>query len=1499
MAESDLSISPPSITKSASIATIGKQWGAVGPTGAASFELPLPISAGRGGDPQLSLTYSSQAGNGPFGIGWHLNLPDISRRTHKGVPRYTAHDEMVGDDGEVWFPELNDDGSIKSRLESTYNSLDIGPHNVVRYWPRVESSFSLREYWQSQSDQSTFWLIHGADGSLHLYGKTAASRRADPDAPLRVCAWLLCESMNSHGEHICYDYKADDQDPYGADDPRAQRYLQRVLYGNAQASADLYAWQTKNPPDLEWHFHLLFDYGERSCGYTEKPTYEGANPWLLRDDPFSTYGQAFDLHTRRLCRQVLMFHHFAAHTGPEPVLVRRLLLEYPDTSTTWNYSQLTAAHYQAWDASGAVEYMPPVEFEFSHPVINTRPSQMFEEPAMPGLTGDMHFQCVDLYGEGVPGFLCRYDNAWYYREPVHKTYGSNVIEYSPWSLVEQIPVSVSNPNEQTLLADMIGNGRLDIVKVQPGLSGFHTLHAERRWAAFTPFGRFPIEYFHTLAQLSDLSGDGLSSIALIGPTSVRVYANRREAGFAPAEDVEHLPPDDRLPLFSDSRKELVILSNLLGSDMPELCRIRHNEIKCWPNLGHGTFAEGRVISELPFSYEAFDAQRVLIADIDGSGAAALIYLNSNGFDIYRNRGGNGLEQVPINVPWPEGIRYDRLCEVTLADLQGIGCASLMLTVTHPKPQHWRYDFESAKPYLLTASNNNMGCSANVTYRSSAQEWLDEKLQRLILHPDTVPACYLPFAVQVVIQQNQLDEVTGNCLTQLFKYGDGEYDGKEREFRGFGHLRQTDSESASPNAEAGFTAPVRVDTWFHNGRTMHGAREGYFSRDSQAHPLGQTLFSQYHVGDACDVIVTPSASAETQIARALAGSILRVETYAADDVPATAKPFSVEERRYLVRDVRPMGPHDPALVLMPLALEIIRYAYDRFIDDPLCTHDISLCWSRYGSPTHDITVSYARRLTELSPPPFSDPDQQRWWRDAHDRDQQRFYLRETRNRLIDQDNDPQKWRLGLAYQQRGNALVLPKGTLPTGLTPAQVSYEKLTEYQDSDHWHAERVLTQQSVQRYLKTIDQSPLPDGAADFEALPAPLEIAQMDKTAIQAYSDLSNFDIRSELTRIGFTAMPFLFKLNNEDDSERNLWSSRFNFVKFYPLDRFYKVQEFHETPSHGVTKAQYDDYCLGLTRVELPDGCTSEIAYDYRVLQAKQIINANLNIEEVVFDPAGQPLATSHHGTENGEPAGFRPLSEYQRPEDFLPDPAIDDPVAAVQKASATLRKDLFCWMGQLGDSISAAQRRAWIAERYVLPNGYIRASARSRLLRTLPLMVEQQALSVAIAEVLREPVNSVMLLSDRYPDDLEPAQIQIIKTCVDGFGRTLQTQQLVEPGMAYVAAADGSLVIKDGKLLEEFAPRRWRFTARTDHNNKGLPVRQYRAFFANTYHYVNDGGLREHGYFDQLFYDEQGRSIALINALGDLSRTTYHPWYTTHEDANDTAESSPATPSRTLH
>ncbi|MEB0045104.1 MULTISPECIES: SpvB/TcaC N-terminal domain-containing protein [unclassified Pseudomonas] len=1499
--QASLSITTPSISRSGSIATVGKSWGAVGFTGSASFELPLPTSAGRGFDPSLTLRYDSQSGNGPFGIGWGVNTSAITRQTSKGVPHYRSDDVMLGPDGEVLMPDLDGAGNIQSREETQYRGLAVGKHRVVRYQPRIESAFALIEFWQPEN-KPPFWLVHSAEGSLHVYGKSVASRREEPlnpdspDAAPRIGVWLLLESINTHGEHICYDYIAEDQtlSPDSAHDYRAQRHLHRVCYGNVLAGADLYAWTVENPASLNWHFHLLFDYGERAGDWDKKPIYgppwepeDQLAPWLERSDPFHFYGYGFEIGTRRLCQQVLMFHHFPEELGPAPTLVRRLLLKYSPTAQ--GYNQLVCAHYQAYDASGAMEPLPPVQFDYSAFEINTQPSAFFPFDRMPGLEDGQRYQCVDLFGEGVPGFLCRYDQCWYYREPLRSESGGDHITYGPWTALSQIPLANRNSPALQILTDLTGDGRLDWIIAQPGLSGFHTLNPDRSWSGFIPFSAFPVEYFHTLAQLGDLTGNGLSSLALIGPRSVRLYANRREDGFAKGQDVPHEPDADRLPLFSNSRSELVLLGNMLGSDMSELCRIRHNEIKCWPNLGHGRFGRGFVMSALPFTYAKFDAERVRIADLDGSGAPALIYLNSDGFDIYFNRGGSGLEQTPVRVPWPEGMRYDNLCQVTFADLQGLGCSSLILSVPHIEPRHWRYDFVDTRPYLLNASNNNTGCNTQVTYRSSAQEWLDEK-QQLFLHK-TLATSYLPFPIQVVKEQSQLDEITGNRLVQSVSYAEGSYDGFEREFRGFGRLCQTDCETIESKDDIGFTAPARVYTWFHTGRQVDGPRDGYFNRDLEARPLGDTLFCRYHANDRIDEPRVPDETSAREIARALAGSVLRTELYGLDDSLSTLLPYQVQEYRYKVRELRAKDPHAPYAILMPSLLETISYQYERFIDDPLCQHEITLAQDEFGQPTHSLTLHYARRRTEDDTPPFDDTDEQGWWRDAHDPAQQSYYLSESRTEFIHL-TDPQGWRLGLPYRQRGNALKLPKGSLPTGLNPEDISYERMVEHHNSAAWNEQRELTTQAVQRYLKTADRiTPLADGSAEFEALAAPQEIAQLDETALNAYDALpAPFDIRAELAKIGYVPMPLFLEPDPAQDQKKNLWSARYGYAAYGGPANFYNVSEYHETQSHGTTQAVYDTYSLAITQVTLPDDCTTRVAHDYHALQPLRIIDANENIMEAIYEPSGQPLAISFYGTENGKAAGFRPLDEYIRPDNALPDPAIADPPAALQKAASVLRKDLFSWMGQLPES--ARQQpdwlAGWIAQGYVLPSLHICASARARLPRLKLRTPAEQTLKTLIATTPREPVHSVVLTADRYHDD-PLRQIQIIKACVDGFGRALQTQQRVEPGMAFSADENLELEVVDGKPVEQLANPRWRISERVEYNNKGAVTRVFRPYFCNTHGYIRDQSVREFGYHDQQFYDPLGRPIKVISAKGYESFETLHPWYHASHDFNDTESS----------
>src|SRR5678815_2578387 len=67
---------------------IGEKFAANPVTGTGSMTVPIATSPGRSGfGPQLSLSYDSGSGNGPFGLAWSPSLPSITRKTDKGLPR--------------------------------------------------------------------------------------------------------------------------------------------------------------------------------------------------------------------------------------------------------------------------------------------------------------------------------------------------------------------------------------------------------------------------------------------------------------------------------------------------------------------------------------------------------------------------------------------------------------------------------------------------------------------------------------------------------------------------------------------------------------------------------------------------------------------------------------------------------------------------------------------------------------------------------------------------------------------------------------------------------------------------------------------------------------------------------------------------------------------------------------------------------------------------------------------------------------------------------------------------------------------------------------------------------------------------------------------------------------------------------------------------------------------------------------------------------------------
>ena len=272
-ASGNASASVPSISLpkgGGAIRGIGEKFSANPVTGTGSLSIPVPVSPGRSGfGPQLTLSYDSGSGNSPFGFGWSLSLPAITRKTDKGLPLYQdAEDSDVfvlsgAEDLVPVLTQVGDRWTVKEELR--------GDHLVRFYRPRIEGLFARIERWTNTSTGEVHWRSITRDNVTTLYGKSVESRIADssPSGFERTFSWSICESFDDKGNAIVYQYKrenADNVDLGQAHEANrtgsrgANLHLKRIMYGNRTSRLT-----APEIPDTDWMFEVVLDYGEHDA----------------------------------------------------------------------------------------------------------------------------------------------------------------------------------------------------------------------------------------------------------------------------------------------------------------------------------------------------------------------------------------------------------------------------------------------------------------------------------------------------------------------------------------------------------------------------------------------------------------------------------------------------------------------------------------------------------------------------------------------------------------------------------------------------------------------------------------------------------------------------------------------------------------------------------------------------------------------------------------------------------------------------------------------------------------------------------------------------------------------------------------------------------------------------------------------------------------------------------------------------------------------------------
>ncbi len=1416
-------------------------------TGSGAMTVPIATSPARQGfGPELALSYASGSGAGPFGLGWSLSVPRITRKTDKGLPIYHDGEEsdvFVLSGAEDLVPVLVEDGGEWTR-HSELRTLGETPYRVERYRPRIEGLFSRVERWTDQQTGDVHWRSLRRDNVTIVYGRSAESRIVDPADPARIFSWLACESYDGKGNALVYRYQSEDSsdvdrssahERHRGDSSRsANRYLKRIRYGNRsprQAGEDL-------RERSDWMFEVVFDYGEDHLQPLEEDiegrrfvqaSVEGSRPWTVRSDPLSSYRAGFEVRTYRLCRRILMFHHFHEELGVADYLVRATHFDFAESSVHTVMTGVTQSGYQRQDDGTYEERsLPPVELEYSRAELRSEVHEIDLESLenLPtGLSGS-RTRWVDLDGEGVSGILTEHGDGWFYKPNLGEG------RFGPQEQVAVKP-SAAELDRGGQLLDLAGDGQLDLVTFAGPAVGFHERTPDHSWSEHKAFASVPaVDWGDANLRFVDLTGDGHADVLITEDQVFTWYPSLAESGFDRGRRTPQPADEEAGPrlVFADA-KQSIYLADMSGDGLVDLARIRNGSVCYWPNLGYGRFGAKVSMDDAPRFEEPglFDQSRILLGDVDGSGITDILYLRHDRVDVYFNRSGNGWTAAQA-VPCPS---FDALSEVTVTDLLGNGTACLVWSSSLPGDVQRRMRYidlmGGQKPHLMIATRNNLGAETRVRYASSTRFYLEDKAA------GRPWITRLPFPVQVVERVETYDHVGRNRFVSRYAYHHGYFDGVEREFRGFGLVEQFDTEelaalggnSEVPSAEnvdeSSHIPPVHTKTWFHTGVYLDRRRiSNYFAGLVDETDVGE-YYREPGLSDEeaarkllPDTVLAAGLTVEEerQACRALQGAMLRQEVYGLDGTDREPHPYTVTEQNFTVRTLQPRAGNRHAVFLRH-ARETIQTQYERNPDDPRVSHALTLDVDDFGNVLRLASVGYGRRQPDPALP-------------VEDQDRQaRTLVTCVESAFTNAIDSEDQYRSPLSseilsYELTGLALAAEQELFGFEEMRQAVASAAVIDYHQIPTAGLQKRILDHSRVLYRRDDLNGALPLGELESLALPfESYELAFTPEHLEGVFGDrVSEAMVSDEGRYVHFggdgdwwipSGQAFLSP-GDGDDAAQELAFAEQHF--FQPL-RF-------RDPFGQTARVEYDAHRLLPVRTVDALGSQVTAHNDYRLLAPDLITDPNGNRSAAAFDVLGMVAGTAVMGKESESAgdslAGFAPQLTPAQIEAFFSDPR--GPTAAQLLAGATSR--------------------------------IVYDEAR----------FHRDGEAAVAATIVRETHASDL------GEGQEP-EIRIAIVYSDGFGRSVQSKEQAEPGP----------VEEGGEIV---APR-WTTSGWTIFDNKGNPVKQYEPFFSASHGF--EFGVAA-GVSPTLLYDPLGRMVATLHPNHTWEKVTFDPWRQETWDVNDT-------------
>jgi RHS repeat-associated protein len=555
-------------------------------TGTASYAVRLETAPGRAGfQPALTLLYNGGNANGPWGLGWRLDIPAIQRRTDAGLPTYDdAQDQFIFSNGEKLVALSN--GDYRFENESSF----------LRFRRLAGGG----------------WEAHQPDGVRLIFGESAPARESNPYGVFR---WRLEGQIDPHGNEIHYVYEQDG----------GYAYLTAIRY-NAAANGRGQAVR-------------LF-YEPRPDSFTDRTS---RAPITV-----AKRGKEIRIESLGKLVRAYHFDYTSSHPTVHSLLHTVTQVGNDEASslppTTFTYTGFITTTYTVV----AMQNPPPVgllnpDVDLADINADALPDLVYTladghrfylnrghgrwqaEPVIPVQSppdrlSSPNARLADMDGDGRVDLLVKAGATagapfYYYTHTASGWDPTHRLDYprSP-------AFALADPNVQ--LVDANNDKRIDVV-LTTASQLLIWLARDGAWSATADFSAplpatgTPLRFGDPHAKLGDLTGDGLQDFVLAHDGQITYWAHNGLGDYAAGVQLLNPPRG----LGEDAAR--LLLGDLNNDGLDDLVLPGNRQVYYWLNLGNDRYSDPVVLDQTP----AFDAgdTAVRLADMDGDGMVELLY----------------------------------------------------------------------------------------------------------------------------------------------------------------------------------------------------------------------------------------------------------------------------------------------------------------------------------------------------------------------------------------------------------------------------------------------------------------------------------------------------------------------------------------------------------------------------------------------------------------------------------------------------------------------------------------------------------------------------------------------------------------------------------------------------------------------------------------------------------------------------------------------------------